>query len=267
MDGLSNQLLAVILGILEGLTEFLPISSTGHLILAGEWLGFSDNPLSGTFEVVIQLGAIMAVVVMFRGRFVELASFRKVPGFHGRRGVGLLFLTTLPALVFGLLAHDLIKEHLLAPSMVGVGLAIGAIWILVTEHSYRQTDPQPLDALNWKTALGIGLFQCLAMWPGMSRSASTILGGMLLGLDRKSATEYSFFAAVPVMVAATAYDLYKGWGALNQESVILLVIGLVTAFFSAWFAVKALIVFVGKHSLSAFAWYRLALAALVFWIF
>jgi undecaprenyl-diphosphatase len=267
MTNLSNAWMAAILGVVEGITEFLPISSTGHLILAGELLGFSDNPLSGTFEVVIQLGAILAVVVMFRERFVDLARFRPATGFHGRRGVGLLFLTTLPALGFGYLAHDTIKEHLFSPSSVGIGLALGAVWILITEHSYRQTDPRPLDDLTWKVALGIGLFQCLAMWPGMSRSACTILGAMLLGLNRKAATEYSFFAAVPVMVAATSYDLFKNWDALTQDSWMLLAIGLVTAFISAWFAVKALVAFVGRHSLSAFAWYRLALAGLVFLVF
>lgn len=264
MTQLSDTWLAAILGVIEGITEFLPISSTGHLILAGQWLGFHDNPLSGTFEVVIQLGAILAVVVMFRTRFTDLATFRNAPGFHGRRGVGMLLLTTAPALVFGLLAHDLIKETLFAPDKVAIGLALGAGWILATEHGYKQSDPRDLDGITWRIALGIGLFQCLAMWPGMSRSASTILGAMLLGLNRKAATEYSFFAAVPVMIAATGYDLYKSWGDLNAESVQLLAIGLVTAFVSAWFAVKALVAFVGRHALSAFAWYRLALAAVVF---
>jgi undecaprenyl-diphosphatase len=146
---------------------------------------------------------------------------------------------------------------------VAVGLAVGGLWVLLAEHFYAHDDPQPLDRLTWKSALGIGLFQCLAMWPGVSRSASTILGGMAMGLNRKSATEYSFFAAVPVMFAACGYDMYASWPVLRPEAVPYFTTGFVVSFASAWLAVQFFIRFVSRHTLKLFGWYRLALAALV----
>lgn len=260
---MTDVIHGILLGLVEGLTEFLPVSSTGHLILAGHLLGF-DGDRAKTFDVFIQLGAILAVVVYYRTRFLGLLKPATGPGFSGGRGLVFLGLTTLPAVLFGLLAHDLIKAHLFQPSTVAIGLALGAAWILWAEHAYKQTNPSDLAAMSWRLALGIGLFQCIAMWPGMSRSASTILGGMILGLNRKSATEYSFFAAVPVMVAACGYDLLKNLNILSAADIPLFAVGFIVSFASAWYAIRFLIRFVSRHSLGVFAWYRLGVAGLVF---
>ncbi|HMP88956.1 MAG TPA: undecaprenyl-diphosphate phosphatase [Kiritimatiellia bacterium] len=265
---MPDLLKAFILGVVEGLTEFLPVSSTGHLIIANHLLDYSGVE-ADTFTVFIQLGAILAVLIYFRSRFLNLLSLRPTSsGFSGWRGLLLLFLTTLPALVIGAFAHGAIKEYLFSTQTVAIGLALGAVWILVVEKFYRQDDPVDLDQLTWITALGIGVFQCLAMWPGMSRSACTILGAMLLGLRRRAATEYSFFAAVPVMLAAGFYDLYSNWNELSVGSIPFFAVGFVTAFFSALLAVKFFIQFVSRHTFIPFAWYRLAVAAaLTFWVF
>jgi undecaprenyl-diphosphatase len=259
----NEHIIAGILGVVEGLTEFLPVSSTGHLILAGHVLGF-EGLEAATFDVFVQLGAILAVVVAYRRKFQDLLTFGTRPGFSGRRGVLMLACTTLPALALGYLAHGAIKDYLFNPKMVAVGLAAGGIWVLLSEHFYAHDEPQPLDRLTWRMALGIGLFQCLAMWPGVSRSASTILGAMVMGLDRRSATEYSFFAAVPVMFAACAYDIVASWPVLRPEAMPYFTTGFLVAFVSAWLAVQLFIRFVSGHTLKVFGWYRLALAAVVF---
>jgi undecaprenyl-diphosphatase len=258
-----EHLIAMVMGLVEGITEFLPVSSTGHLILAGHLLGFEDETAK-TFEVFIQLGAILAVVLAYRATFAELFSAPSGEGFRGRNGIVLLLVTTLPGLVGGKLAHSFIKEHLFNPTTVAVGLAVGAVWILLTERFYRHHAPRSLDELTWKRALAIGCFQCLALWPGMSRSTSTILGGMLVGLTRKAATEYSFFAAVPMLAAACGYDLLHNADLLTSETIPYFLTGFVVSFLSAWAAIRLFIRFVSRHSLSVFAWYRLALAAMVF---
>jgi undecaprenyl-diphosphatase len=261
-----HELLAAVMGLVEGLTEFLPVSSTGHLILAGRWLGFEQalgREVAATFEIFIQLGAILAVVVAYPGRFAGLLDVRRREGFAGWRGIGLLACTSAPAFLIGALAHDWIKEHLFAPWSVAVGLAVGALWILATEWRRPAVRTQGLDVIQWPQALSVGLFQCLALWPGLSRSAATILGAMLLGIDRKTATEYSFFAAVPVLCAAAIADLVKSIDQLSSAHLQLLGIGLVVSFVSALAAVKWLLHYVAGHSLSVFAWYRLVLAAVV----
>jgi len=261
---MPDFLKAIILGVVEGLTEFLPISSTGHLIVANELLDYTGAE-AATFDVFIQLGAILAVIVYFRKRFIGLFKPPETAGFSGYRGLLFLALTTVPALIIGLLAHDVIKTQLFNVGTVAIGLALGAVWILVTEKFYKLDDPKDLTRLTWITALGIGVFQCLAMWPGMSRSACTILGAMLLGIRRKDATIYSFFAAVPVMLAACSYDLYASWGHLQVESLSFFAIGFVVAFISALAAVKFFIHFVSRHTFTPFAFYRLALAAFLIW--
>jgi undecaprenyl-diphosphatase len=254
--------IAVILGLVEGVTEFLPVSSTGHLILAGRLLGFTGET-AGTFEIFIQLGAILAVVVHYRKVFFELLRPPMGDGFSGTRGLGLLGWTTVPGLVAGLLAHGFIKAHLFTPITVAAALFVGAIWILLTERYYRHHAPRGLDRLDRRTAIGIGLFQCLALWPGMSRSTCTILGAMLLGLDRVAATQYSFFAAVPLLAAATGYDLLKSLHALHASDIPLFGVGFVVAYATAWLAIRFFVRFVSRHSLAVFGWYRLALAAVV----
>lgn len=260
---MHDHLIAAILGVVEGLTEFLPVSSTGHLIVVADALGF-EGLEANTFNVFIQLGAMLAVVVFFRSIFFGLVRPAPRGEFGGPRALVLLGLTTLPALVVGKLAHDVIKAHLFEPSKVAIGLCLGSLWILATERFGRQDSPRELGALDWRTALGIGLFQCAALWPGVSRSAATILGALLLGLNRKAATEYSFFAAVPIIVVATGYDIVVNWPVIRPEAVPYFTTGFLVAFLSAWAAIQFFIRFVSRHSLQSFAWYRLAVAALIF---
>jgi undecaprenyl-diphosphatase len=253
---------AVILGLVEGLTEFIPVSSTGHLIVAGHLLGF-EGPKANTFDVFIQLGAILAVLFLYRQRFFSLLSFQKKERFSGLNGMILLSLTTIPALLSGALAHSYIKKHLFNPTTVAIGLALGGGAILLIERSLPKAEKSGLDALTWRDALAVGFFQCLALWPGVSRSGSTILGGMVLGIERKTAAEYSFLAAVPVMFAATAYDLYKSLSFLSASDIPVFLVGFVVSFISAWFAVKFFIHLLGRYTLKPFGWYRIAVALVI----
>ncbi len=259
-------LIAIILGIVEGLTEFLPVSSTGHLIIAGYALNFTGTK-AATFEVFIQLGAILAVVWLYRDRFRQLLQFRKTEGLQGKRGLMLLGLTTLPALFGGLLLHGIIKEHLFQPFTVAIGLAVGGVVILIFEKLLETgkltTKTLKLDAITKRQALGIGLAQLVALWPGVSRSGATIIGGVLYGLDRKTAVEYSFLAAVPVMIAATSYDLLKNLDVLQASDIPLFATGFITAFVSAVLAIRYFVKFVQRYSFKPFAYYRIVLAALV----
>ena len=255
---------AVILSIVEGLTEFLPVSSTGHLILAGDILNFTGEKAS-VFSVFIQLGAILAVVVLYWQRFWGLLRPRADQRFSGLYGIFLLILTCIPACVLGLLCHDFIKACLFTPATVAVALIVGAILMIVVERRRFTITSVTLDDMTPKLALGIGCFQCLALWPGFSRSASTIMGGMILGAGRKLAAEYSFVAAVPIMVAATGYDMFKSIQLFTTADIPFLAVGFIGSFISALIAIKAFIALVGRMSLVPFAIYRLILAPLVFW--
>jgi undecaprenyl-diphosphatase len=264
-----ESLLAALMGIVEGLTEFLPVSSTGHLILVGHYSGFENlvgKDVATTFEIVIQLGAILAVVAAYPRRFTGLLRFDDNHGLTGLRGIGLLIVTSIPASILGLLTDKFIHQKLFHPATVAAALAVGAIWLLLVERFPPKTKVEGVDSLTWKNALAIGLFQCLSLWPGMSRSASTIVGGMMSGVERKTATEYSFFAAVPIMIAATCFDFYKNLPLFHVAQLKILAIGFVVSFICAWLAVKFFIHFLSRHTLVPFGWYRLALAALVFWL-
>lgn len=256
-------LIAIILGIVEGLTEFLPVSSTGHLILTGHALGFTGTR-ADTFEVFIQLGAILAVVWLYRERFTGLLQLRHNKGLQGKRGLLLLGITTLPALVVGFFLRDFIKDHLFQPETVAIGLAVGGIILIVFERFKHRVSVPNLDTITPKQALGVGLFQLFALWPGVSRSASTIIGGMVLGFDRKTAVEYSFLIAVPVMIAATGFDLLKSLSDLQVADIPLFTVGFVTAFIAALFAVRYFVQFVQRFGFTAFGWYRIAIAIIVF---
>lgn len=256
---------ALILGIVEGVTEFLPISSTGHLILVAELLGFTGERAK-TFEVVIQLAAIFAVVTLYFQRFLRLipvANNNMRMGFNGLNGIKLLLLTSLPAVIVGFLLHDFIKDVLFSPETVVIGLAVGGIALIYFERFIPKSTTKKLDAISTKQALGIGLAQVLSIWPGVSRAASTIVGGSFLKLDRKTAVEYSFFAAVPIMVGATALDLYKSLDTLSTSDIPLFAVGMTTSYITAILAIKFFLNLVEKHSLALFGYYRLALAALV----
>jgi len=257
------------MGLVEGLTEFLPVSSTGHLILAGHLFGFT-GPRAESFEIAIQLGAILSVVVLYRERFTGLLRSDPARNFSGARGVLLLFLTSLPALILGFLTHRAIKEHLFGPRTVALAFVVGALLMFAVEalaaRRSRVRQVGGLDSLNPGLALGIGCFQCLSLWPGFSRSGATIMGGMLLNVDRRTAAEYSFLAAVPVMCAAVGYDLLKSWRLFGSDDLAFLAVGFVVSFLSAIVAVKAFIGLVSRMTLRPFALYRLALAPLV-WLF
>jgi undecaprenyl-diphosphatase len=263
--------IALVIGILEGLTEFIPVSSTGHMIIAGHLLGFT-GPRADAFEVFIQLGAILAVVGLYHKRFLALIprgakAGATAGGFSGWRGLGLLAVTTLPALVVGKLAHHYIKEHLFSPVTVAVGLAVGGVGLILVEILRPRNNRSGLDVIGWKDAFLIGCFQCLSLWPGMSRAGSTLIGGMLFRLDRKTTAEYSFLAAVPVMFAATGYDLYKSRAFLSAADAPLFALGFFVAFASAALAIRFFIGFLAKHTLKGFGYYRLVLAAVVWWYF
>jgi undecaprenyl-diphosphatase len=256
---------AAILGIVEGLTEFIPVSSTGHLIVAGHLLGF-EGPKAATFEVFIQLGAILAVVFLFKSQFLRLCMFRASGGFAGYRGIILLGLTTIPALLLGAAAHRLIKTYLFTPASVALGLGIGGVGILVIERWLPRVKKSGLDGLNYKDAAVVGFSQCLALWPGMSRSACTIVGGMAVGIERETAAQYSFLAAVPIMCAATVFDLYKSLPILQGSDLPTFGIGFVVSFMAAWLAIKFFLRYLGSHTLKPFGWYRIIVALGILWL-
>ncbi|WP_461834738.1 undecaprenyl-diphosphate phosphatase [Desulfothermus sp.] len=252
---------SIIMGTIEGLTEFLPISSTGHLIIAGELLKFTGEKAK-IFEVVIQLGAILSVVCIYWERFLGLIrpSEKK---FSGINGLYLLFLTSLPASILGLLFEKTIKQYLFFPKSVAMALFVGAIMIFIVEGVRKTEKYESLDEITPYLALGIGLFQCLALWPGFSRSAATIMGGMILGANRKLAAEYSFIAAVPIMVGATSLELLKNFNIFSSNDLVILTVGFIVSFISAYIAVKGFIHLLGKTTLRPFGVYRIVLAILV----
>lgn len=253
---------AVVLGIVEGITEFLPVSSTGHLILAGRLLP-SLGEREEAFNVVIQSGALLAVVWLFRARFVSLLRPPARPGaFGGLRGIGLLALVSAPVCLVGFLARKGIHE-LHTPAWVASALVVGGIALLALERTRGDRGTRLVDELTPALAFGVGLFQCLALWPGVSRSAATIVGGMLLGLTRRAAAELSFLAAVPVLLLATAYELAKDRHILEGSNLTFLAVGFVTSAVAAVLAVKAFIAFLQRSTMVPFAWYRIALGLAV----
>lgn len=262
---MNAYLVAAIQGIVEGLTEFLPVSSTGHMIIAGHLMGFTGEK-AAAFEVMIQLGAILAVVVLYWPRFRGLVAPPARTRFAGLRGLWLLMLTSLPASVLGLAVHKYIKAHLFGPKTVALAFAVGAVMILVVESLAKRNAVKTLDEITPRLALGVGLFQCLSLWPGFSRSGATIMGAMILGADRKLATQYSFLAAVPIMVAATGYEACKNLGAFGTEDLKMLALGFVVSFLAAWAAVKGFILLLERCTLRPFAWYRLAMAPVVYFL-
>jgi undecaprenyl-diphosphatase len=256
---------ALALGLVEGLTEFIPVSSTGHLVLAGTALGYT-GAMASTFEVVIQLGAILAVVILYRERLLRLWPTAGARGFSGLRGCALLALTTVPSLAVGAVTGPFIKAHLFVPTTVALALAFGAFLMLLVEWRFASEATEELDSLTWGQALTVGAFQCLALWPGVSRSASTIIGGMLSGLGRRAAVEYSFLAAIPVVVAASTYDLYQMRDALSVSDLPFFGLGFIAAFLSAIVAIKLFTYLLSRWTLAPFAWYRIGVAVLVLWV-
>lgn len=246
---------ALILGIVEGLTEFLPVSSTGHLIIAGSLLGFNDEK-GKVFELVIQTGAMLAVCWEFRARF--LGVLRGLASDAGAQGFALnLIVAFMPAAVIGLALGGIIKAHLFHAVPVAVALIAGGFVILWAERRDRPARIDNVDAMTWRDALKVGFAQTFALFPGVSRAGATIIGGMLFGLSRRAATEFSFFLAVPTLMAAGAYDLYKNRALLSTDDIGMFGIGTVTAFFSAFVCIRWLMRYVATHDFKVFAWYRI----------
>ena len=258
---LSLLLIALVLGIVEGLTEFLPVSSTGHLIIVGDLLGYNDET-SKVFKIVIQFAAVLAVCWDYRARLGQVAGgLASDP--VARRFVGLLFIGFLPAAVLGLMFHSTIKALLFNPLTVATALVVGGLIILYLEKRAYHPGIQSVDEMRWADALKVGFAQALAMVPGTSRSGATIMGGLLFGLSRKTAAEFSFFLAIPTMFAATVYDLYKNRALLDAGDLPVFAIGFVASFFAAMLAVKVFIRFISNHTFIAFAWYRIVFGLIV----
>jgi len=257
---------ALVLGVVEGLTEFLPVSSTGHLIVVGDWLGFNDQT-GKSFMVAIQLGAILAVCWEYR---LRLAAVLRGLGseVQARRFAGNLIIAFLPAAFFGYLTHDFIKAYLFSPKTVAIALIVGGVAILGIEYRYRSHRPQreTVDQLDWRDALRIGCAQCLALFPGVSRSGATIMGGLVFGLSRQAATEFSFFLAIPTMFAATGYDMLRSWDFLQAADLPVFAVGFTAAFFSGLATVRGLLRFVAHHSFAVFAIYRIVFGGLLLWL-
>lgn len=246
----------VLLGIIEGLTEFLPVSSTGHLILASALLGFEGDS-SVAFKIAIQLGAILAVILAYWGRFWGVAT-----GLLARDAGALAFtrniiLGFLPAMAIGVIAYDAIRAAIQTPMIVAVMLVAGGVAILGIERMVKRVRHESVEAIPTGTALGIGLIQCLAMIPGVSRSGATIMGALLMGVERRTAAEFSFFLAVPTMIAATTYALWKDRALLGADDLGAIAIGFGTAFVVALVVVKAFVAVVSRYGFAPFAWYRI----------
>lgn len=283
--------LAVILGIVEGLTEFLPVSSTGHLILVGHALGFTGD-VAANAEISIQLGAILAVIAYERSKIQTLCSraigeqadlrrslvslgqvswmdsLRHSMAVHPHLwfliGLGAAF---LPAGLVGFATHGWIKAHLFSPQTVAITSILGGLIILAVEARRTSSSVQQLEQVGLRNAVFIGLAQCAALIPGMSRSGSTIIGGLLVGLDRKVATEYSFFLALPTLITATCYEMWKSRGLFSHEDYLALAIGLLISFIVAWIVIAAFLTFVKRHTLRPFAYYRILMGIVVLYVF
>lgn len=251
------------MGLLEGITEFLPVSSSAHLAIAGRLLHFNGH-MASTFEIVIQLGAILAVVTLYWREFLGLLwpKFGQ-NGFSGLKGIYLLVLTTAPVCICGLLFHSLIKKLLLGPSTVVIFLLIGSICMFMVERKKYRQSSATLSELTPKIALGVGISQCFALFPGFSRSAATIMGGLIFGASRKLAVQYSFICAVPVMFAASAYDIYKNINFFTAEDIPFFLVGTACAFLAGLASIRFCIALLSRTSLAPFAVYRLFLAGVV----
>jgi undecaprenyl-diphosphatase len=262
---MSDTLSAVILGLVEGITEFLPISSTGHMIVIGDLLGFTSG-FSKLFEVVIQLGAILAVCWLYREKLWRTLTGLAEPG-DARLFARNVLVAFLPAVVIGLIAHDFIKRVLFSPTIVGWAFIVGGIAILAAERWRPEARCSSTERMPVSTAVKIGLFQCLAMIPGTSRSGATIVGALLLGVTREAATEFSFFLAIPTMAGATVLDVWKARHDLAGAGWGLIAIGFVVAFISALLVVRGLVSFVSRRGFAPFAWYRIAAGAVIlYWV-
>jgi undecaprenyl-diphosphatase len=256
-------IIAVILGLVEGFTEFLPISSTGHLILAGSLLGYT-GPEAEVFHIAIQTGAIMAVILVYWQRLRSTVTSLTTSVVSRRFALNVAVAFT-PAVVLGLLFGSKIKEYLFNPVSVAIALVVGGLVILWAERGRRGTVPRvsKVDDMTVTDALKVGVLQCLALVPGTSRSGATIIGGMISGLTRPVATEFSFYLAIPTLIGAGVYSLYKDWALLTPADILPFLIGLLFSFLSAWLCIRWLLRYVATHDFVPFAWYRIGFGVVI----
>lgn len=250
---------AIILGVVEGITEFLPVSSTGHLILVNSVIGFSEE-FSNLFNIVIQLGAILAVVIYFRKKILPV--YKKSPVYTPTQIIHIwkkVLIAVVPALLIGALAGDYVEERLFHPITVAIALTIGGIALIIIEQRNKQAKIFSVAEMSYKMVLLIGLIQCLALIPGTSRSAATIIGALLLGVARPIAAEFSFFLAIPTLFAASAYSLLKYHSAITTHEMLLLAVGCIVSFIVAWVVISGFMQYISKHSFKAFGYYRIIL--------
>ncbi len=269
---MNDYMIAVILGIVEGFTEYLPVSSTGHMILVGDWLGF-DGPRASVFEVFIQLGAILSVLIIYKEKFIRMLYqyrcwnlFRRENWFRTDTGLTLAHVAAgiVPVMGIGYLAHHAIKTYLFSAGTVIIGLIIGGLFMLAAEKAHMKVRCKDVEKMTIVQSFLVGAFQMLALWPGFSRSGSTIAGGLFLGMSRKAAADFSFIIAVPVMIVACFYDLLKSLSYLSGNDLVMIAIGFVTAFVVAYVSVLWFLKFLNKSTLASFAYYRFVVALVSF---
>ncbi|MDQ0881765.1 MULTISPECIES: undecaprenyl-diphosphate phosphatase [Peribacillus] len=265
---------AVMLGLVEGLTEFAPVSSTGHMIIVDDlWLNSKElfgSEVANAFKVVIQLGSILAVVVLFWGRFMDLLGLRKLKGTSAVNGPKLNLLQVivglLPAGVLGLLFEDYIDDYLFTMKTVIVGLFLGAFLMIAADKFRPKLTAETVDQITYKQAFGVGLIQCLSLWPGFSRSGSTISGGVLLGMSYRAASDFTFIMAVPIMAGASLLKIVKYWESFTPEVLPFFIAGFISAFIFALFCIRFFLILINKVKLTPFAIYRIVLAVVLLFI-
>lgn len=262
---MNENIIAVIIGIVEGLTEFLPVSSTGHMILVGSLLGFEGEKAS-VFEVFIQLGAILSVLILYREKFLRMMDLRRLTT---TRGLSALHVAAgiVPVGLIGFVFHKPIKAYLFSPLTVIIGLVAGGLLMLVAEKFAKRPMTRDVEDMTITQAFFVGLFQVLSLWPGFSRSGSTISGGLFFGMSRKAAADFSFIIAVPLMLAACLYDLSKIWNQLNIADLQMFAIGFGVAFVVAYISIVWFLGFLNKSTLASFAYYRFVLAITSYYYF
>jgi undecaprenyl-diphosphatase len=262
----SENIIAVIIGIVEGLTEFLPISSTGHMILVGSLLGFEGEKAS-VFEVFIQLGAILSVLILYRDKFLAMIRPRAINIYGNGLTAMHILAGIVPVMGIAFFLHKPIKTYLFSPYTVIIGLIVGAIFMLMAEKIANRPVTHSVDSMTIKQAFWVGLFQVLSLWPGFSRSGSTIAGGLFFGMSRKAAAEFSFIIAVPLMLVACVYDLMKIWDKLTMAEFNLFIIGFIVAFITAYISIVWFLRFLNNSTLASFAYYRFVVAGISYYYF
>jgi undecaprenyl-diphosphatase len=265
---MEQYLMAVAVGIVEGLTEFLPVSSTGHMIIVGHMLGF-DGPVADVFDVFVQLGAILSVIFIYKERF---ARFFTKDGWDASKGLSVWHIAAgiVPVMAVAFFLYSYIKQYLFSPFTVAIGLALGGLLLMYAEHRTRGREAElvdDVDKISMKQAIWVGIYQFLSLWPGFSRSGSTIAGGLLVGLSRRAAANYTFLIAVPLMFVACIYDLLKNLQYLSSDDLTILAIGFVVSFVVAYWSVLWFLKFLNKYDLTSFAWYRILLAIFTYFYF